>query len=100
MIKFWDPPASVPCVVIVEPCSVLSAPDKVTAPEYVCVPVVVTFAPKSVVPLTANTATWVMAPFKSKLPVIVKFCAPLTATVWIVEPAKVLAAVPKVIAAE
>ena len=49
---------------------------KVTAPEYVCVPFDKTLAPKLDAPLTLNTPTLVLAPiapFKSKLPVIVKF---------------------------
>ena len=43
-------------VVIVEPLSVRSPPLNVTAPEYVCIPDVVTLAPKSEAPDTVNDA--------------------------------------------
>ena len=57
---------------------------KVTAPVYVCVPVEETLAPRLDVPLTLNipiAADPPIAPSRSKLPVIVKFCAPLIVVV-------------------
>jgi hypothetical protein len=50
------PPAIVEELVIVEPLSVLSASLNVTAPVYVCIPDVVTFAPKLETPDTVNDA--------------------------------------------
>ena len=46
-VKELPPPTIVPFVVIVEPVSVRSPPLNVTAPVYVCIPEVFTFAPKS-----------------------------------------------------
>ena len=45
--------------------------DNVTAPEYVCVDDVVTFAPRLEVPDTANVDRLVAAPSRSTLPVMV-----------------------------
>src|SRR6056300_2014076 len=50
--------------------NVLVPPDKVTAPVYVCVEEVVTFAPKLEVEDTSNDVALVIAAFKSKVPVI------------------------------
>ena len=50
-------------------------------PVYVCVPVVVTSAPKLDVPETLKSTTSVKAPSKSKLPVMMRSCdvVPVTA---------------------
>jgi hypothetical protein len=52
------------------------------------VPVVVTLAPIFEVPVTLSVPISVIAPFKSKLPVILKFFAPSTAANWMVVPVK------------
>ena len=51
---------------------ILAAPFTVTAPEYVCVEVVETSAPRLVVPDTLNTLTPEIAPLITEAPVIVK----------------------------
>ena len=55
---------------MVDPCNVRSPPDKVAAPVQVCVPVVVTFAPRFDVVDTDNEVAFVIAASKSSAPVI------------------------------
>src|SRR6056300_374285 len=70
MIKALVPPATVVPKLTVDAVNVLVPPDKVTAPVYVCVEEVVTFAPKLEVEDTSNDVALVIAAFKSKVPVI------------------------------
>ena len=77
MVKFLAPPESLFTVlenVTLSPVvvKVLAALFTVTAPEYVCVPVVETSAPSVVVPDTLNILTPEIAPLITALPVSVK----------------------------
>ena len=68
-----------------------------TAPEYVCVPIVETLAPILVVPDTLNILTSEIAPLITELPVSVKEkLAPVIAAVVIVVPVNVRLAVANV----
>ena len=104
------PPAIVEELVIVVPVNVLSAPLNVTAPEYVCIPEVLTLAPKSETPDTVNDAApaelsevFCIIALRSNAPVIaiapngfVPPTTPLNLTVGVLDPVvivKALAAV-------
>ena len=76
--------------------------DNVTAPEYVCVDDVVTFAPRLDVPDTANVDRLVAAPSRSTLPVMVKAFVPPARVdpKLIIVPVKILSPPDKVTAPE
>ena len=73
---------------------VRSPPDRVTAPVYVCVPVVLTLAPRFDVPDTDRFVTPVMAPSTSALPVIARPLLPpeIVDCVLMIEPVKLVLA--------
>ena len=79
--------------------SVRSPPLRVTAPVYICVPVLVTFAPMLAAPLTVKLLRLVYSPSTSAAPVMVSALAPPFKVLWvlIVEPVSVVFA-PSVIA--
>src|SRR5210317_1101168 len=70
MIKALVPPATVVPKLTVDAVNVLVPPDKVTAPVYVCVDEVVTFAPRLDVPDTDSEVALLIAWLRSKDPVI------------------------------
>ena len=77
MVRAIAPPSKVDELVTVVPVNVLvPEPLTVTAPEYVCVPVVVTLAPMVEVPETLKFVTLVIAPPIDALPVMVSAIAP------------------------
>ena len=81
---------------------ILAAPFTVTAPEYVCVPIVETSAPRLVVPDTLNILTPEIAPLITELPVIVKELVPpaIVEELVIVVPVNVIGVAVNVIALE
>ena len=70
IVNAFVPPSTVDPKLTVDAVKVLSAPDKVTAPVYVCVDDVVTFAPRLAVVDTDNEVALLIAWFRSKDPVI------------------------------
>ena len=77
------PPASVLWVLIVLPVRVRSPPLSVTAPAYVCSPVVVISAPRSVVPVMFKLLRPVYAPSMLALPVIVRLWLAPASVLWV-----------------
>src|SRR6056300_639345 len=71
MIKALLPPATVVPKLTVDAVNVLVPPDKVTAPVYVCVEEVVTFAPRLDVPDTDSEVVLLIAASRLRLPVMV-----------------------------
>ena len=69
MVSALVPPARVETKFTVEPVKVRSPVERVTAPVYVCVPLVVTSPPRSVVPETLKVDRPVASSSISKSPV-------------------------------
>ena len=76
MVRLLLPPARVDPVLIVVPVKMRSPPDRVIALVYVCVPDVVTSAPRFDVPEIDRFVTPVIAPSTSAAPVMVRLLLP------------------------